>query len=40
MSYRDELLELRKRKSIEQDFITNILEKYSPFMTEEAIKEN
>ncbi len=40
LSYRNELLELRRRKAIEQDFTTHILEKYSPFMTDEAIKEN
>lgn len=39
MKYTNELAELKKARQFQQDF-TNIVNQYSPFMTEKALQQN
>lgn len=39
MKYTNELAELKKSRQFQQDF-TNIVNQYSPFMTEKALQQN
>ena len=40
MSYTSELKELKQQQQFQRLFATQILDKYSPFMTDNAVKEN